>query len=308
MNTHLISAWNQAVEWSTVELFVIGDTSVSIGRLIGLIFILAFFWWLSAVIEKTLRRVAERSGIIDESAVYALTRIARYIIWIVGSILGLIYIGFNLASLALVGGAIGVGIGFGLQNIFSNLISGVIILLEKTLKIGDFVDLQSGVVGRVTEISMRYTRVTTNDSVDIIVPNSEFINGRVINWTFGEQSRRIHIPFGVAYGSNKELVREAGIAAANAVPGTIVDEKRQPEVWLVGFGNSSLDFELVVWVSLEAVISPGKTNARFLWAIEDELAKRGLEIPFPQRDLHIRSGTLHVALDENRPSPVTTAQ
>ncbi len=297
MTEHLSAIWQSTLELISTKWFVIGDTTVTPGRLLGLVVILAASWWLSAVIENTLRRVAAHRGKLNASAVYTLTRITRYVVWIAGSILGLTYIGFDLASLALVGGALGVGIGFGLQNIFNNFVSGIIILLEKTLKVGDFVDLQSGVVGRVTEISMRYTRVTTNDSVDIIVPNSEFINGRVINWTFGEEFRRIHVPFGVAYGSDKNQVREAGIAAARSVPATIIDERRQPDVWLVSFGDSSLNFELVVWVGLEAVISPGRTNARYLWAIEDELRKRGLEIPFPQRDLHLRSGTLQIAMD-----------
>lgn len=195
-------------------------------------FILVFAWWASALLERTIQRVARRGNAtrLSDSGVYALSRILRYVLWIVGSVVGLVWLGFDLGSLALVGGAIGVGIGFGLQNIFSNFISGIIILVEQTLKVGDFVDLQSGVVATVTEISMRYTRVTTNDSVDIIVPNSEFINGRVTNWTLDEAVRRIHIPFGVAYGSDKEKVREAGIAAALTVEGTVNEDQRVPDV------------------------------------------------------------------------------
>ncbi|AWI74843.1 potassium transporter KefA [Parazoarcus communis] len=204
--------------------------------------------------------------------------------------------GIDIASLAIVGGAMGVGIGFGLQNIFSNLVSGIIILLEKTLKLGDFVDLQSGAVGKVTEIGLRYTRVTTNDNVDVIVPNSEFINGRVTNWTFDDDLRRIHIPFGVAYGTDKDKVRDAVAAAARKVAGTILLPGREPEAWLVGFGDSSLDFELVVWVNHDLAMSPARTQARYLWEIDSALRAAGIEIPFPQRDLHVRSGTLSVDL------------
>jgi len=169
-----------------------------------------------------------------------------------------------------------------------------VILFERSVKVGDFVDLQSGVMGRVSEISMRYTRITTNDSVDIFVPNSELTSGRVINWSYGHNFRRIHVPFGVAYGSDKQQVREAGQAAAKSVEGTIFGTGRDPEVWLVGFGDSSLDFELVVWVSRSLLVSPSRTQAKYLWALETELAKRGLEIPFPQRDLHLRSGSLKI--------------
>lgn len=298
----LASFWGNLQYWATVPLFTAGSTPVTLARLSGLIFIVIFAWWFSMVLERGLRRVAQRQNYrtMSNSAVFALTRILRYVVWIIGTIVGLTYIGFDLASLAILGGAIGVGIGFGLQNIFSNFISGIIILVEKTLKVGDFVDLQSGVVGRVTEISMRYTRVSTNDNVDVIVPNSEFINGRVTNWTLDEASRRIHVPFGVAYGSDKDLVREAVIAAAKSVEGTVVDDNRLPDVWLVNFGARSLNFELVVWVGETQVSSPGRTHALYLWAIETELRKHKIEIPFPQQDLHLRSGQLTVNLQQGQ--------
>ncbi|MEO8223224.1 MAG: mechanosensitive ion channel domain-containing protein, partial [Gammaproteobacteria bacterium] len=194
---------------------------------------------------------------------------------------------------------IGVGVGFGLQNIVSNFVSGLILLVERSLKVGDFVDLQSGVRGRVVEIAMRYTRVSTNDSVDILVPNSEFVNGRVTNWTFDDFNRRIHIPFGVAYGTDKETVKKAAFAAAARCPGVILDDpRRPPNLWLVAFGDSSLNFELVVWVTRELVVSPGATQAKLLWALDDELRDAGIEIPFPQRDLHVRSGELKVRTNE----------
>jgi small-conductance mechanosensitive channel len=225
------------------------------------------------------------------------SRVLRYVVWIVGTLVGLNYIGLDLTSFALLGGAIGVGIGFGLQNIFSNFISGIIILLERTLKVGDYVDLQSGVRGHVREIGMRYTRITTNDEVDIIVPNSEFINGRVTNWTFETRFRRMRVPFSVAYGSDKDKVKSAALRAARRVKDTVLDGGREPDAWLVGFGDSSLNFELVVWVGPDLITRPGRTEAAFLWAIEDELRNAGIEIPFPQRDLHVRSGTLSVKME-----------
>ena len=283
--------WDTLLAWVNTPWITIGSTPISLASVAGLVFILIFVWWLSSIVERTLRRVALRGRAQEiSSTVYAFTRLVRYIVWIVGTLVGLAYLGFDMKSLAFLGGAIGVGIGFGLQNIFSNFISGIIILVEKTLKVGDFVDLQSGVRGTVTEIAMRYTRVTTNDSVDILVPNSEFINQRVTNWTFGERNRRIRIPFGVAYGSDKRQVKEAGIAAAQSLRGTIIDERHPADVRLVKLGDSSLDFELLVWVGPELIGRPGGTHAKLLWALEDELSRRGIEIPFPQRELRIRSG------------------
>jgi len=291
-----IEIFNNLKIWGTYHLFSVGDAHITLLSILGLGLTLVLTWRISNFVENAIRHTDNSR--LSSSAAYALGRMTHYTIWIFGGLFGLNWVGFDMQNLAIVGGAIGVGVGFGLQNIFSNFISGIIILLEKTLKIGDFVDLQSGVVGTVTEIGMRFTRVTTNDSVDIVVPNSEFVNGRVTNWTFDEMARRIHIPFGVAYGCDKDSVREAGIAAAHSIEGTLLDGKRaQPDVWLVGFGDSSLDFELVVWVNRQLMISPASTNSRYLWALETELTKRGIEIPFPQRDLHVRSGRLTVAIE-----------
>ena len=280
------------------QWFQIGETNITLSTVLGLIIILVTVNWFAKFVEKVIYSRVSRnvnSGL-SNSSLYALSRISRYIILFIGIVVGLNFIGFNLSSLALLGGALGVGIGFGLQNIFNNLVSGIIILVEQTLKVGDFVDLQSGVMGRVSEINMRYTRITTNDQVDIIVPNSEFINGRVINWTLGDLNRRMHIPFGVVYGTDKDIVKECAIKAANSVSYTLADKKSEIDVWLVNFGDSSLDFELIVWVGLEGVKTPGKVHAKYLWAIETELAKAGVEIPFPQRDLHVRSGSLDINL------------
>ncbi|MGR9000422.1 MAG: mechanosensitive ion channel family protein, partial [Gammaproteobacteria bacterium] len=129
-------------------------------------------------------------------------------------------------------------------------------------------------------------------NVDVLVPNSEFIGGKVINWTLTDAFRRIHVPFGVAYGSDKELVRRAVLEAAENVPWSLKHPRKDriPQVWLVGFGDSSLNFELIVWITPEAVKRPNSVQAAYLWEIETALGKYQIEIPFPQRDLHLRSG------------------
>ena len=172
----------------------------------------------------------------------------------------------------------------------SNFVAGLIILFEKSLKVGDFVELESGVTGEVKEINMRSTLITTNHNIDILVPNSEFVGGRVINWTLREAYRRTHVPFGVAYGTDKELVRKAALEAADNVQWTLTTSKaRKPQVWFVEFGDSSLNFELVVWLTPDAVKRPGAVMAAYLWEIETKLNEYGIEVPFPQRDLHLRS-------------------
>ena len=225
-----------------------------------------------------------------------LSRLLRYGVWVIGTLVGLNYVGINLTNIALLGSAFAVGLGFGLQNIFSNFVSGIIILLERSIKVGDFVDLHSGVRGHVREVAMRYTRVTTNDSLDVLVPNSEFINGRVSNWTLDDSHRRMHVPFGVAYGTPKELVREAGLAAARTVPGIMDAFGKHSSVWLKGYGDNSMDYELIVWADRELTTHSASTHAKLMWALDDELARRKIEVPFPQRDLHVRSGILDVRL------------
>jgi small-conductance mechanosensitive channel len=288
-------------------LFVLGYAPMSPIRLFTIALAIALAVWFSRFGERTLRKLVQRrSTPLSEGSTYALARIVRYVLLVCGLLISLSVAGVDFSSLAVVGGALGLGLGIGLQPLFANFVSGIVLLLDKTLKVGDFVDLQSGVRGRVVEIAMRYTRVSTNDSVDVLVPNSEFVNGRVTNWTFDEESRRLHVPFGVAYGSDKERVREAGMAAASKIDGVLLHEAgREPDVWLVGFGDSSLNFELVVWVGKKLTCAPGRTNASLLWSLETELSARGLVLPFPQRDLHIQSGDLRVIVAKEAQAPVT---
>ncbi|GJL95346.1 MAG: hypothetical protein DHS20C05_17510 [Hyphococcus sp.] len=244
--------------------------------------------WGAALSSRFIQTKLSQSEKLTPSVRGLLGQLVR-IVFIVGAImLALGAAKVDLTGLTVLTGAIGVGIGFGLQSIFSNFIAGIIILLEKTLKVGDFVDLESGITGEVKEINVRSTLVTTNDNVDILVPNAEFITNRVTNWTLREVYRRVHVPFGVAYGTDKDLVKTAALEAAASVPFTLMNNtKRAPQVWLTEFGDSSLNFELVVWLTDDAVRRPGAVNAAYNWELETALGKHGIAIPFPQRDLHI---------------------
>lgn len=290
----VLSLWTDTLGFTREPLFSIGSTDITLLRLAGLILIFLVAWRLAALVQGAALRLSRNE---TDPGVYLLSRISGYGVWVLSAIIGLHYLGFELSSFAFLGGAVGVGMGFGLQNILNNFVSGIIILFEKTLKVGDIVELQSGVIGKVAEINLRYTRVTTSDLMDILVPNSEFISSRVANWTYGELVRRLHIPFGVAYGTDKERVREAGLAAAASIAGTIDEEGRRPEVWLVNMGDNALEFELVVWVGLDSLAHPGATRNHYMWALETELTKRGMEIPFPQRDLNIKNPKFTVTVE-----------
>lgn len=287
--------FERALEIARNPWFTLGHTTVSLWTLIALLVTLAITWYGSRTLERTILRAGGRRKAVNHATLYALARIVRYALITLGVIIGLNVVGIDLTALALFGGAIGIGIGLGLQTIFSNFVSGIILLLEQTLKQDDFVELESGVRGKVVEIGMRYTLVRTNSALDVIVPNSEFTNGKVTSWTHGSLYRRLKVPFGVAYGSDKEKVREAGFAAARSVPLTVEDDERRIDVWCSRFGDSALEFELIVWIGPDAIARPGSTLSRYLWALDDALARHGIEIPYSQRDLNI-SGRLGVDL------------
>jgi small-conductance mechanosensitive channel len=291
----LHDAWKDTLEIAKDPLFSIGKTDITLFRLLGLLLIIVAVWQIAKITKRSITRLNSET---TNPAVYLLGRLAGYFVWIIGAIIGLNFLGFELSSFAFLGGAVGLGLGFGLQNILSNFVAGIIILFEKSLKVGDTVELQSSTIGKVAEINLRYTRITTPDGIDILIPNSEFISGRVVNWTFADPIRRIHVPFSVAYGTDKELVREAGIASAMSVSTTINDDARQSDVWLVGMGDNALEFELVVWINQDTIKIRGTAQANYVWALETELSKRGIVIPFTQRDLYLKNSRIIVSLDK----------
>jgi small-conductance mechanosensitive channel len=272
-------------------LVELGSISISLGGLLIFIAVIVVSFLLSMLFRRSMRRMGSRSAEANRPSYYAIGQLGHYVIIVIGLVVALQGVGINLSSLAVAAGAIGIGIGLGLQQAMNNFIAGLILLFERSIKVGDFIELENGLQGTTREINMRSTVITTNDNLDVVVPNSMLTNGVLTNWTMNEASRRIHVPFGVAYGSEKERVRDAALeAAARVASETHAAGLREPQVWLVGFGDSSLNFELVVWVGRDSVMRPGRTQAQYLWEIETSLRDFGIEIPFPQRDLHLRSG------------------
>ncbi|WP_297920730.1 mechanosensitive ion channel domain-containing protein [Metallibacterium sp.] len=264
--------------------------SLSVGMLLGALLILLISKLASWLVQRGLAGYGARYTHANPAALYTLGRLSHYAILVLGVVLALGAAGIPVSKLTLIAGGIGIGLGFGLQAIFNNFISGLILLFDRSLKVGDFVELASGVHGTVRDIKIRATRITTNDDIDILVPNSEFVSGRLINWTLQEVTRRLRVPFGVAYGSSKELVKKAALEAAAAVPFTqSLQGAHAPQVWLVGFGGSTLNFELVVWLDADATRRPSSALAAYNWALETALVGHGLELSWPQRDLRMRS-------------------
>ena len=268
--------------------FKVGDARVSVLEILTSIIIAILALWFGRVAGDAAQAQLKTSKKLTPSMSGLLGQVIKISLMVLAVMIALNAVGLKLTAFAFLSGGIGVGIGFGLKSIFSNFISGIIILFEKSIKVGDFIELQSGIRGQVREINIRATLVNTNDDVDILVPNEEFIMAHVINWTLRDARRRLHVPFGVAYGTDKEIVKKAGLEAAANINWTDKSKGREPDVWLVGFGDSSLNYELIVWLIEEAVKKPGTVTASYNWALHSALQKYDLEIPFPQRDINIR--------------------
>jgi small-conductance mechanosensitive channel len=264
--------------------------NLSLIQIFMLVALLILVFWLSARTKRLLfDRLLKDTGL-NRSLQYAIAQVVSNAVLIIGVIVVLENTGIHLGALTVFAGAAGVGVGFGLQNIASNFISGLVILAERPITIGDRVEV-AGITGQVREIRARSTVIMTNDNIAMIVPNTKFIDSPVTNWTYGDSRVRFRIPVGVAYGSDPEKVREALLAAAKENTNTLDDPA--PSVFLDKFGNSSIDFELVVW-SREMSSRPRRYRSDLNFAIEKHLREAGIEIPNPQRDLHFRSGIVKV--------------
>lgn len=264
--------------------------SLSLLQIFLLIFLLIAVFWISSRTKRFLfNRLLAQSGL-DRALQYAIAQIISNVVLVVGVLIVLENTGIHLGALAVFAGAVGVGVGFGLQNIASNFISGLVILAERPITIGDRVEV-AGITGQVQQIRARSTVIRTNDNIMMIVPNTKFIDSPVTNWTYGDPRVRFRVPVGVAYGSDVAKVREALLAAGRENPNTL--KEPAPSVFLEKFGESSIDFQLVVWSS-EMGARPSRYRSDLNFAIEQKFREAGIELPFPQRDLHIRSGVLKV--------------
>ncbi|MFO1154617.1 MAG: mechanosensitive ion channel [Rhodospirillales bacterium] len=302
------TAYVQGLNWR------VGGLRISPVEIVtGLLWLGLLLWiagWTARMLEA---RVISRTGA-TPSLQLLTARLLKVILVIAAVFIALGTIGIDLTAFAVFTGALGVGIGFGLQAIFNNFIAGLILLSEKSIKVGDFVDLERGhLAGTVRQVNIRNTIITTPDSIDVAVPNSEFVNGRVTNWTMLDAHARIHVPFGVAYGCDLELVRKAVCEAAQEVKFTLKDDSvRVPQLWLVNFAESRLEFELVVWLTIEGIHRPLGARAQYCWAIYQSLRRHGIEIAFAQRDLHVKTSVpLRIDLGDGgntprRPKPRAT--
>ncbi len=272
------------------RLLEIGGNVLTVGGVIGSLTVVLVMMVLSRLIGRAIKRFGERSGKANTASFYTVSRVIHYVLLALGIVWALDALGIPVSKFTVFAGALGVGLGFGLQQIFNNFVSGLILLFDRSLKVGDFVQLDDNARGIVKAINIRFTRITTSDNIDMLVPNSEFVSKRVTNWTYHSMKRRLRVSFGVAYGVDKELVKKAALEAAANVPFTLPPEGRKvPQVWLNRFGESSVEFILAVWLTEAAARRNTSVRAAYLWELDTAFKKYGIELPFPQRDLRVRS-------------------
>jgi len=278
--------------WLDIPLLPIGGTRFTLWMLLYLLVLIALLVYITGKLKAWMvERLLARTRI-DIGVRQAVGSIFRYVIVAIGFMIILQTAGINLSALTVLAGALGIGVGFGLQNITNNFVSGLIILFERPIKVGDRIDV-GNVTGDVVKISPRATTIVTNDNIAVIVPNSEFISSQVINWSYTNRDVRLNFPVGVAYQSDPELVRKALLEVAADHPGVL--KERNADVLLQEFGDSSLNFILRVWTRNYAT-TPGVLRSELNYAICKKFKEQGIEIPFPQRDLHVRSGVVEVKM------------
>jgi len=278
--------------WLDIPLLPLGGTRFTLWMLLYLLVLIALLVYITGKLKAWMvERLLARTRI-DIGVRQAVGSIFRYVIVAIGFMIILQTAGINLSALTVLAGALGIGVGFGLQNITNNFVSGLIILFERPIKVGDRIDV-GNVTGDVVKISPRATTIVTNDNIAVIVPNSEFISSQVINWSYTNRDVRLNFPVGVAYQSDPELVRKALLEVAADHPGVL--KERNADVLLQEFGDSSLNFILRVWTRNYAT-TPGVLRSELNYAICKKFKEHGIEIPFPQRDLHVRSGVVEVKM------------
>ncbi len=254
----------------------------------GSLLVVVFVCYITLLFSRGLRAFLMQEVLpryrVEKGAQVSITRLVHYAVLTIGLLVLLRILGFSLSQITILGGALSVGIGFGLQAIVNNFVSGLILLFERPIKVGDMIEVNDD-IGEVKELGLRATTVQTFDNAEIVIPNSQLITGSVINWTLAEKRARVKVPVGVAYGSDIAEVLKILLACANANPRVLSTPK--PSALFLSFGASSLDFELRAWIP--DVNYRLDILSELNQDIESEFQVEGIEIPFPQTDLHVRS-------------------
>ena len=282
----ITSFFEEFGDFFNTKLFTLGQSDITIITIAYLFISVVGLIYISNRLSKFIGRSILKRYSTSESTVQTVSTIIRYLILVIGLMVIVQTAGIDLSTLSILAGALGVGIGFGLQNITNNFISGVIILFEQPIKVGDRIEV-ANIKGDVTRISARATTVLTNDNISVIVPNSEFISSTVINWSHNDRNVSFRFPVGVAYKEDPSKIKQLLLEVAKENPGVL--NHPEPYVLFDEFGSSSLNFFLRVWTT-EYTSRPNILKSQLYYSIFEKFKENNIEIPFPQQDLHLKSG------------------
>jgi len=289
------AATEEVERWFDFPLIRLGDQTITVLTIAKVLFWITAILVLNVVFQRMILRRVLRHTRLAVGLQFAIAKIFGYVVVVLGFYVALVANGVNLSSLAVVAGALGLGIGFGLQSIVANFVAGIVLLAERPVAVGDRIEVE-GVAGRVTKISLRATTVITNDNISIIVPNSQLTSNPVTNWSHGGPRVRIRLPVSVAYGTDPERLRALLMKVAKEDKDVL--ESPAPSVYFDGFGDNALSFELAVWTET-MTLTPRRFRSDLNYLIERVLRENGIEIPFPQRVVHVRTdGPGAPSLDE----------
>ncbi|WP_271077178.1 mechanosensitive ion channel family protein [Aurantiacibacter sp. MUD61] len=268
----------------------VGSMRVSLWDVFVVVLVIAVVITIAWMITKGMRGILKRVTRLDESQSVLVEKIATIIIWVAAFLVGIDLLGIDLTALAVFSGAFGLAIGFGLQKTFGNLISGIILLMDKSIKPGDVISVTDNAgtesFGQIRKIGIRAISVVTRDQTEYLIPNENLMINQVVNWSYSSRDVRVKAPVGVSYGSDIELVTELLYKAVDDVPRVLKSPK--PRVNLMGFGDSSVDFDVRFWIQdpEEGMANIRSDVYRRIWQLFKE---NDIEIPFPQRDLNLRT-------------------
>ena len=268
--------------------FDLGTYHVSLYRALLLVVTVIGVFMLGRLAELFSRRLFGRMRRLDATQQLLGEKLFNITAWIMLALAGIDFLGISLTALAVFSGALGLAIGFGLQKTFGNLISGIILLMDRSIKPGDVIAVGTGsdkVVGQVTRIGIRAVSVVTRDKIEFLIPNEQLMTSTVENWSFSSRDVRVRVPVPVAYGSDLVLAEALILSAAQGVPRVL--DRREPQVWLNSFGDNAILFELQIWID-DPEDGLGNLRSDLLKAIWEKFKVSGVEIPFPQTDIRIK--------------------
>jgi small-conductance mechanosensitive channel len=280
---HSFGLLETTVDLLNLLAFNVGDRRISILDILNGGVILLVLLWISSLLGSSGEKKIKKLPHLPPSLQVLLTKILRVILVFVSFAIALSTIGLDLSSFAILGGAIGVGIGFGLQKVVSNLVSGLILLLDRSIKPGDVIEIE-GTYGWINSLRARYASVITRDGKEHLIPNEDLITNRVINWSFSDRNVRVRVPIGISYNADPRQAISLCLDAARSSSRTL--QMPEPKCLMIGFGDNSVDLELRFWID-DPSNGVGNVRSEVFLAIWDRFQKEGIEIPFPQRDIHI---------------------